>query len=141
MSNEQFAQKELPRYQCHKQVWALKIKSIAATDDGGAMLHVHEEDYASIYVPPEYLMKHKPMPGGYFVLYDGGYQSFSPAEAFLSGYSKADGGSYEAHEKLLRAVPDDSIIRYVDAHPELLFELMNSLMPSKKVDKPEGGLQ
>jgi hypothetical protein len=43
----------------------------------------------SIGVSPDYIRKHNPQPGGYFVVYDDGYQSFSPAEAFEEGYRLA----------------------------------------------------
>lgn len=32
--------------------------------------------------------KHKPQAGGYYVVYEDGYKSFSPAEAFESGYTR-----------------------------------------------------
>lgn len=35
-----------------------------------------------------YLMKHDPKPGGYYVLYGDGYDSYSPAQAFEEGYSR-----------------------------------------------------
>jgi hypothetical protein len=35
--------------------------------------------------------KHAPHVGGYFVQYEDGYTSFSPAEAFESGYVRATG--------------------------------------------------
>jgi hypothetical protein len=33
------------------------------------------------------MKKHRPQVGGYYVLYEDGYHSFSPAPAFESGYS------------------------------------------------------
>ena len=36
----------------------------------------------------EYMHKHKPQVGGYYVVYKDGYKSFSPAEAFETGYEK-----------------------------------------------------
>lgn len=36
----------------------------------------------------EYMNKHQPQIGGYYVKYADGYESFSPAEAFESGYTK-----------------------------------------------------
>lgn len=36
---------------------------------------------------PEYVAKHKPEVGGYYVVYEDGYKSFSPAGAFESGYT------------------------------------------------------
>lgn len=85
----------MPKYLCHKEVWALKIKEIwrVAKSDGNqetgtvsAMITPEEEGYAAFRVDHEYMRKHNPKPGGYYVVYKDGYKSFSPAEAFESGY-------------------------------------------------------
>lgn len=87
--------KEMPKYQSHKQVWALKIKSIVRDgegenreSDGSAMITPEEDGYAPFEVDYEYMRKHKPQVGGYFVQYNDGYKSFSPAKAFEEGYTK-----------------------------------------------------
>ena len=91
----------LPLYQCHKQVWALKIKevirdfpTIAELDSilegqkpKGAILVPEDETYARFEVSQEYFLKHEPHPGGYYVQYKDGYESFSPAQAFEEGYT------------------------------------------------------
>lgn len=86
------AQREMPRYKCHKEVWALKIKEIIASEttstDGGAIIVPEEEGYASFEVNGDYMRKHEPLPGGYYVVYNDGYKSFSPAKAFEEGYTK-----------------------------------------------------
>lgn len=84
--------RELPKYQSHKIVWALKIKGIASetsTADNKILHFIIPEDaqYAPIEVDEEYFSKHKPTAGGYYVVYEDGYKSFSPAEAFESGYT------------------------------------------------------
>lgn len=82
-------QAEMPKYKCHKEVWALKISDISERFvDGSALLTPEEDGYAKITVNSEYMDKHKPTVGGYFVVYSGGYQSFSPAKEFEEGYSK-----------------------------------------------------
>ena len=43
--------------------------------------------YWAINVTKEFLDKHKPQPGGYYVVYKDGYQSYSPAEEFEDGYT------------------------------------------------------
>ncbi len=83
---------ELPKYQCHKIVHALKIKHVYPSTDpstGKRSVRItpEEEGYATFNVSPEYFEKHDPQPGGYFVVYGNGYQSFSPADAFESGYT------------------------------------------------------
>ena len=34
-----------------------------------------------------FVQKHNPQSGGYYVRYEDGYESYSPAEAFESGYT------------------------------------------------------
>ena len=46
-----------------------------------------EEGYDKVPMSPEYVAKHKPEVGGYYVVYEDGYKSFSPAGAFESGYT------------------------------------------------------
>jgi len=80
---------EMPKYRCHKEVWALKIKAVkpeALTT--GAVLVFEEDGYAPMRVPQGFIDKHDPQPGGYFVQYKDGYQSFSPAKAFEEGYTR-----------------------------------------------------
>lgn len=89
---------ELPRYKCHKEVRALKISKVEPSagcrpagpgeeTDGGAIITPSEEGYAPFKVDADYLKRHKPQPGGYYVVYSDGYKSYSPAEAFESGYT------------------------------------------------------
>ena len=75
----------MPRYQCFKEVWALKIKDIVLTDTGATITPV-EDNYAEFDVDRLYMEKHKPTIGGYYVVYEDGYTSFSPAQAFEGGY-------------------------------------------------------
>ena len=97
------ASREMPKYQCHKQVWALKIKTVAAHASGdtavsdaefqasdafqGGHLITVEDGYAPFHVSADWFRKHKPEEGGYYVVYEDGYKSYSPASAFESGYS------------------------------------------------------
>ena len=92
-------QMEMPKYLCHKEVWALKIKSILKDSDvakldgnretdGSAMITPEEKEYAPFRVDHEYMRKHNPQPGGYYVVYEDGYKSFSPTGAFEGGYTR-----------------------------------------------------
>ena len=85
-SNE--ASTELPKYKCHKTVWALKIATVLLTKEGGAILATNDHGYAPWEVDSDYVTKHQPEAGGYYVVYEDGYKSFSPAEAFEAGYSR-----------------------------------------------------
>ena len=87
----------MPRYRCHKEVWALKIERVQLDrddarvenreTDGSARLIV-EGPYSTIRVDADYMRRHKPEAGGYFVVYKDGYRSFSPAAAFEEGYTR-----------------------------------------------------
>ena len=87
--------REMPRYRCHKEVWALKIKSVvrdgageARETDGTAIITPQDEGYAPFKVDAAYVAKHNPQAGGYYVVYDDGYKSWSPAQAFEEGYTR-----------------------------------------------------
>lgn len=79
----------LPRYQCHKVVRAMKFNEMEFRD-GGALLRPENEKLVPIQVDQAYLDKHAPKAPGYFVVYDDGYQSWSPVKAFEDGYARLD---------------------------------------------------
>lgn len=86
--------RELPKYKCHKEVHALKIKEMIGNGEGenqetdGSMIIIPEEDgYAPFKVDQAYISKHTPEVGGYFVVYKDGYKSYSPAKEFEDGYT------------------------------------------------------
>ncbi|MFA6125423.1 hypothetical protein [Sphingomonas sp.] len=91
------AQIEMPRYKCHKQVWALKISELKSTaspeqeSDGSLLLVPSDKRYAPFVVDAAYTRKHRPEVGGYYVVYDDGYKSYSPAKAFEDGYALLEG--------------------------------------------------
>ncbi|EQC4552725.1 hypothetical protein [Cronobacter dublinensis] len=88
---------EMPRYQCHKKVWALKIAEITTAFQSPPevaeprqfnVIIPEDKRYAPFEISFDYIEKHNPQPGGYYVQYEGGYESYSPAEAFESGYTR-----------------------------------------------------
>lgn len=85
---------EMPRYKCHKEVWAFKIKDITLGGVGpertGGLIYPEEQGYAPVVIDQAYLDKHQPHVGGYYVVYKDGYKSFSPADAFEEGYSRVN---------------------------------------------------
>ena len=88
MENEIGASMEMPRWKCHKEVWALKISGIGPLDDEGfAELFFEDKRYAPIKVGYDYRSRNQPVVGGYYVVYKDGYKSFSPADAFEDGYT------------------------------------------------------
>lgn len=76
----------LPLYRSHKLVRAAMITQVTPimATERGARLSL--QGTGSVEVSEEYLVKHKPYDGGYFVVYADGYQSFSPAAPFEAGY-------------------------------------------------------
>lgn len=86
------SQIQLPQYQCHKKVWALKIADIlypSADSNGCYRLAFADAKYAPIEVAGDYMEKHKPQVGGYFVVYaPDGYKSYSPPAEFEAGYTR-----------------------------------------------------
>ena len=86
--------REMPRYRCHKVVWALRIAGVGeSTADGTAQLTFAEPGFAPLVVSADYVRKHlaglapEGVIGGYYVVYADGYASFSPAKAFEEGYT------------------------------------------------------
>ena len=80
-------QVQMPKYSCNKKVWALQIKAVdILTIDMEGALSFFDEGYSDIHVSSDYMNKHKPVAGGYYVVYGDGYKSFSPAKAFEEGY-------------------------------------------------------
>jgi hypothetical protein len=65
-------------------VWAEKIINIEMDPKGSGAACLFP---GYIYVSKEYMEKHNPEIGGYYVKYVDGYESFSPSEAFEEGYS------------------------------------------------------
>jgi hypothetical protein len=68
-------------------VRAVKIAEIVQGDPNCFLLPA-DEKLRAIPVPLAFVEKHAPEPGGYFVVYADGYRSFSPAQAFESGYTE-----------------------------------------------------
>ena len=77
----------LPKYRSHKIVEAIKIGNVILQTNNPVVLVPLDIKYDNIIVSLEYYNKHVPYIGGYYVRYPDGYESFSPAEAFESGYT------------------------------------------------------
>lgn len=73
---------KMPKYKCHKEVYALQIDSVSAAE-----ITFTDTRYAPVYVGPAWVDKFNPQPGGYLVVYADGYRSYSPAKAFEEGYT------------------------------------------------------
>ena len=82
----------LPQYQCHKKVRAIAIDWIETNEDDPNLFGLHAnvgsdgDEGTYIEVDAEYMDKHQPQEGGYYVEYEDGYKSYSPSAPFESGY-------------------------------------------------------
>ncbi len=85
----------IPRYKCHKEVQALKIKRITHEYNenisyNSYYLEFEEACVPGITVTDIWYEHHKPEIGGYYVIYKDGYSSYSPAKAFEEGYTRIE---------------------------------------------------
>ena len=86
--------KEWPKYKCHKEVHALKIhvmKPPIGVEQGGSgewLMIPLDAGHMGVAVSDAYVKKHDPQSGGYLVVYEDGYRSYSPAEPFEKGYTR-----------------------------------------------------
>ncbi len=99
--------KEMPKYKCHKVVGALQIKEVrpysikqlSGIYEKGFFLDVVEPGYEPIKVSQDFIVKHNPQVGNYYVVYEDGYKSISPAKAFEAGYTKIDANASDCPNK------------------------------------------
>lgn len=80
--------REMPRYECRKQVRALKIKEVLDDKASTPTLVFEDVGYAPISVDWDWYFKHEPRPGGYYVVYTDGYKSYWPAKVFEDVYTR-----------------------------------------------------
>ncbi len=128
--------KDIPKYKCHKVVGALRIV--------GVNYEYRELWFEGIDLPiirsKEYFYKHKPVSGGFYVVYEDGYESFSPADAFESGYTKVDEKKEALKEEAKRVMTN--ILTEIGENPqtnqhgyvsEVTFEDWNSMIRMAKL--------
>jgi len=87
---------QLPRWQSHKKVWADKIVGVVSNGpDGFTNWHLVCGGIIQVFPRSKVLLARggdDPV-GGYYVRYEDGYESWSPAKAFEEGYTRIpDGG-------------------------------------------------
>ena len=82
------AQREMPQYECHKKVWALKIAAIEVYEDKSAKIVPSDNGYDMFKTKEGWAEKFHGDENdiGYYVVYPDGYASWSPTSAFDSGY-------------------------------------------------------
>lgn len=81
---------QMPCYRCYKKVWALKIATVEdhPIDTEHVTLIFMPAIYAPQQVEREVVRRYMPKPGDYFVVYEDGYRSISPAKAFEDDYTR-----------------------------------------------------
>lgn len=81
---------EMPRYQCHKKVWALKIAALLVDEHNHTTITPAEAGYAAFDAPSGWADRYhgSSEDRGYYVVYDDGYASWSPTKAFEQGYTR-----------------------------------------------------
>ena len=79
---------EIPTSRCHKTVRAAKITGFRGNGIPDAPDLLLGEIGGVATVLPDYHERHKPQIGGYYVIYDDGYISYSPAAPFEAGYTR-----------------------------------------------------
>ncbi len=80
---------QLPLYRCHKEVRAAKITGLGEINPAqeGRVRLILGDVPTTVEVSGEWLAKHSFVEvGGYYVVYEDGYASYSPAKAFEDGY-------------------------------------------------------
>lgn len=83
---------QLPQWQCHKVVQAAQIENIRDQHvPDGAILTL--SGGFTVKVDNAWCQRHEARVGGYLVVYEDGYMSFSPAAAFESGYTRIAQGA------------------------------------------------
>jgi hypothetical protein len=76
-----------PEYQCHKRVRAARIVKVENTRADLWYLHL-EAPWPVVAVTAQWVEAKHAEAGGYLVVYDDGYTSYSPAKAFEEGYTR-----------------------------------------------------
>lgn len=83
----------LPQWKCHKVVRAAKIIDWHRLPNRpGEEFHLFLEGGHKKTLPSSRIPADGPIVGGYYVVYEDGYTSFSPAEAFEAGYTRLPDG-------------------------------------------------
>lgn len=138
----QAADKDLPAYISHKTVYALRIRTIEQVwlegeQRSATMLVPEDPAFRPFELTREYLSKHNPQAGGYWIRYQDGYESWSPAEPFeagclprqLWGVRRSQEPKYgiDNHGKLMNrhtgyAIPDQE--------PIFIFRAKDKLLPA-----------
>lgn len=88
---------ELPKWRCHKTVRADKIHHRRTSGtlvlESGVEIDLLDRAHADLGKRLDAMMPMQ-LSGGYYVRYEDGYESWSPAKAFEEGYTRIDVDPY-----------------------------------------------
>ena len=66
--------KDFPKYRSRKTVNALKIKKVEKNlKNNGALLHFTKKEFEPIIANDQFMLKHKPEVGGFYLVEEDGY--------------------------------------------------------------------
>lgn len=98
MSHQSLFMAGIPRYRCRKVVHALKIAAAEVMEDGTVKLAFEGGEFGPLVKSADWGKRFKPFHGdadgdvdpdpGYLVIYEDGYESWSPTKAFEAGYRR-----------------------------------------------------
>jgi hypothetical protein len=103
---QRIALSEMKTYRCHKIVQACKIKSVKLWSDNDSIAITLDDDAKTTKVFERSHQMARAVAGDYYVIYDDGYTSRSPAKTFEAGYTEIvppPANFHATHEK--RAYP------------------------------------
>jgi len=78
----------LPRYQCHREVRAVKIREVRRNPLDATLTLIPDDPRIDPFpVRSGFASLHNPKAGGYFMVYEDGNQDYSAPEAFEAAYT------------------------------------------------------
>ncbi len=82
-------ERQMPQYQSHKKVWALKIAAMEVFEDHQAKIAPADPGFDTFFTRPGWANRFEGGEDdlGYYVVYSDGFSSWSPSEAFEKGYT------------------------------------------------------
>ena len=78
---------DLPVWRCHKLVRGFKIAQMVPLEGTSQLRLIDETGVYIVDVSNQYVMRYQPSVGDYYALYEDGYESLSPADAWEKGYT------------------------------------------------------
>jgi hypothetical protein len=103
---QRIALSEMKTYRCHKIVQACKIKSVKLWSDNDSIAITLDDDAKTTKVFERSHQMARAVAGDYYVIYEDGYTSRSPAKTFEAGYTEVvqtESGQYRKRPVVIDA--------------------------------------